>query len=276
MTLLRQLGIETRKTYKHPAFWIGLLALFLLLGMFILVSDLQIARGVRAAQGGVEKDLLSGLAFYNWIGILVYGVIGAVIAAFDYPDRSIQLWLGRGTGRSLLLWARLAAILFFSMLVTCFAVTSLLVLGTLSRFLLFGSVETSNLNLSALLPVILRLFWGALPYLALALLLGVVSRSPMVAAAGTIVYGCVFEMLALQARGRFPAIVRYLPASLSGALQASNSALDRTATSIPLNATLMPATQAFLWIGVIFLVLGMASLIFSSARTWADNAKEPL
>jgi hypothetical protein len=261
MTLLRQLVIETRKTYKHPALWIGLLALFLLLGMFVLVSDLQIARGMRAAQGGIEKDLLSGLAFYNWIGILVYAVIGAVIAAYDYPDRSIQLWLGRGTGRPLLLCARLAAILFFSLLITCFAVASLLVLGSISRFLLFGSVKSSDLNLSALLPVILRLFWGALPYLALALLLGIVSRSPLVAAAGTIVYGCVFEMLALQAGGRFPAIVRYLPASLSEVLQTSNTALDRAATSIPLNATLMTGTQAILWIGVISLTLSTAALI---------------
>jgi hypothetical protein len=261
MTLLRQLGIETRKTYKYPALWIGLLALFLLLGMFILVSHLQITRGVRADRGGIEKDLLSGLAFYNWIGILVYAVIGAVIAAYDYPDRSIQLWLGRGTGRPLLLCARLAVILFFGLLITIFAVTSLLLLGALSRFLLFGSVETSNLNLSALLPVILRLFWSALPYLALALLLGVVSRSPLVAAAGTIVYGCVFEMLALQAGGRFPAIVRYLPTSLSKALQASNTALDRTTAVVPLNATLMPDTQALLWIGVIFIALSTAALI---------------
>jgi hypothetical protein len=261
MTLLRQLGIETRKTYRHPALWIGLLALFLLLGMFILVSHLQIARGVRAAQGGIAKDLLSGLAFYNWIGILVYAVIGAVIAAYDYPDRSIQLWLGRGVGRPGLLGARLTAILFFGLLITCFTVISIVVLGVISRFFLFGSVETSNLNLSALPPVILRLFWSALPYLTLALLLGVVSRSPLAAAAGTIVYGCVFEMLALQAGGRFQAIVRYLPASLSRALQASNAALDRTATSIPLNATLMPGTQATLWIGVIFLALSTAALI---------------
>jgi hypothetical protein len=260
MTLLRQLGIEIRKTHKHPALWIGLLALFLLLGMFILVSHLQIARGVQTDQGGIEKDVLSGLAFYNWIGILVYAVIGAVIATFDYPDRSIQLWLGRGVGRHLLLCARLAAILFFGFLITCFAVTCILALGTLSRVLLFGSVEASNLDRSALLPVILRLFWSGLPYLALALLLGVVSRSPLVAAAGTIVYGCVFEMLAMQAGGRFPAIVRYLPASLSRVLQASNAALDRTA-DLPLNAALMPGAQAFLWIGVIFLALSTAALI---------------
>jgi hypothetical protein len=259
MTLLHLLGIETRKTRKHPALWIGLLALLLLLGLFTLVRHLQIARGVQAVPGGLEKDLLSGLAFYNWTGVLVYAVIGAVIAAFDYPDRSIQLWLGRGVGRPLLLLARLLAMLFFGLLMVCYAVAVLLALGILSRFLLFGVVESSNLDLSALLPVILRLFWSALPYLGLALLLAVVSRSPLLAAAGTIVYGCVFEMLALQADGRFPVIVRYLPASLSQVLQASNVTLDRAA--VPMDVTGMPPQQAFLCIGILFVALSAAALV---------------
>jgi hypothetical protein len=259
MTLLHLLGIETRKTRKHPALWVGLLALLLLLGMFTLVRHLQIVRGVKVDPGGLEKDLLYGLVFYNWTGVLVYAVIGAVIASFDYPDRSIQLWLGRGVGRPLLLLARLSAMLFFGLLMVAYAVAVLLALGILSRFLLFGAVESSNLDLSALPPVILRLFWSALPYLALALLLAVVSRSPLIAAAGTIVYGCFFEMLALQAGGRFPAIVRYLPASLSQVLQASNQALDRAAASA--RATGMPPQQAFLWIGILFVALSAAALI---------------
>jgi hypothetical protein len=261
MTFVRLLGIEIRKTLRHPALWTGLLALFLLLGMFTLVSHLQIARGVRVAQGGLEKDLLSGLAFYNWIAILVYAVIGAVIAGFDYPDRSIQLWLERGVGRPLLLSARLVDMLLFGLLIVCYAVASLLALGALSRLVLFGSVHTSHLDLSALLPVTLHVFWSALPYLALALLLAVVSRSPLVAAAGTMVYGSVFEMLAMQAGGRFTLIVRYLPASLSQVLQTSNAALDRTVPHIPLSPSLITPTQAFLWIGVIFCALSTTSLI---------------
>ena len=261
MMFLRLLYIETRKTLRHPALWTGLAALLILLGMFTLISHLQITRGVRTASGGLERDVLSGLAFYNWIGVLVYAVIGAVLAAFDYPDRSIQLWLTRGVSRPHLLLARLAAILFFGLLVVCFAVASLLALGSVSRLLLFGAVDMSNLNLSALLPVSLHVFWSALPYLALSVLIAIVSRSPLFAAAGTIVYGGVFEMLALQACGRFPVSCRYLPASLSQAVQASNAALDRTAPAVLLKAMPMPEAQAFFLIGLIFFALSTAAML---------------
>ncbi len=199
----------------------------------------------------MEQDLLAGLSFYNWIGVLVYAVIGAVIAAYDYPDRTLQLWLGRGMGRPRLWSAQLVAMMFFGLLAACFTVASLLALGVLSRFVIFGTVESSSLDLSALLPVTLRAFWSGLPYLALALLLAVVSRSPLVAAAGTFVYGCVFERLALQAGGRFPAFVRYLPASLSQVLLASNAVRDRVALPTALQATQVTPLQAFLWIGAL-------------------------
>jgi hypothetical protein len=261
VTLVRMLGIETRKTLRHPALWLGLLALFLLLGMFTVVSHLQIVRGVQTARGGLEQDLLAGLAFYHWTGVLVYAVIGAVIAGYDYPDRSILLWPGRGVGRPQLMSARLAAILLFGLLITCFALASLLILGTFSRLLVFGRVDASRLEVGALLPVMLHVFWSGLPYLALALLLAVASRSPLVAAVGTIAYGCVFEMLAMQAAGRFPALVRYLPANLSQVLQLSNAVLDRAAMGVPLDAARVTPVQAFLWIGMIFFALSTASLL---------------
>ena len=79
-----------------------------------------------------------GLIFYNWIGILVYAIIGAVIAAFDYPDRSIQIYLNRGVPRSTLLSARLVSILFFGLLLSGFTLAALLGLGYLSRLVYFG------------------------------------------------------------------------------------------------------------------------------------------
>lgn len=90
---LRLLAIETRKTLKHPTLWIGLGALVFLLAFIVFINHAQIASGYEPAVGGLERDLLKGLAFFNWIGIMVYAVTASVIAAFDYPDRSIQLWL---------------------------------------------------------------------------------------------------------------------------------------------------------------------------------------
>jgi hypothetical protein len=261
---LRLFAIETRKTLKHPALWLGLAALLFLLATFMLINHLQIANGFRTASGGLEKDLLDGLAFFNWLGILVYAVIGAMIAAFDYMDRSIHLWLTRGVTRLMLLSARLAAILFFALLIVSFTVIAFLGLGVLSRSLFFHAVETSNLNLSALLPVGLRVFWSSLPYLALSVLLGMFSRSPLFAAGGTIVYASVVERFIPALSERVPWLTRYLPGSLSRVLQSRNIALDLSAKPLPMSATLMPELQVVLLIGCIFLLLSIASLVIFS------------
>jgi ABC-type transport system involved in multi-copper enzyme maturation permease subunit len=266
MMFLRLLTIETRKTLKHPALWLGLAALLFLFGIFTLISHLQIANGYRTESGGLEMDLISGLAFFNWIGVLVYAVTASVIAAFDYPDRSIQLWLTRGVTRPILLIARLTVILFFGLAMICFAVAALLGLGALSRTLIFGVVDASDLNWSALLPVILRVFWGAVPYLALTVLFAIVSRSPIFAAGGTIVYGSVLERLAMQASHKFPALVRYLPASWSQVLQTFNAAIDRTSLPLPADPASMPETRAILMIGILFIALTATSLVIFSRQ----------
>ena len=257
---LHLLFIEIRKTLKHPALWLGLGVLVFLLALTILVDHLLLARGPRGASGGLENDLLLGLAFFNWLGILVYAVTGAVIAAFDYPDRSLQLWLTRGVPRALLLSARLTTILFFGWLIVCFAVAAILGLSALSRTLIFGTVDSTNLELTALPLATLRVFWSSLPYLALTVLLAILSRSPLFAAGGTIVYGTVVEQFAPALAERLPWFIHYLPASLAQVLQNGNTAIDRSVAA----AARQPHGQAILLIGLIFLFLSLASLaVFS-------------
>ena len=221
---LRLLGIETRKTLKHPALWIGLGGLVFLLAITTLIEHAQIVASYQPAGGGLEQDLLSGLSFFSWIGILVYAVTASVISAFDYPDRSLQLWLTRGVPRPMLFLSRLTVILFFGLLMVCVAIFAMLGLASISRLLFFGSVDASNLNLTALLPAILRVLWSALPYLALTVLAAVITRSPLFAASGTIVYGTVLENLLAGLSDRFPTLVRYLPSSLAQVLQVNNLA----------------------------------------------------
>jgi len=261
MTILHLFVVEARKTLKHPALWTGLTALLFLLSMFILADHMQAANGYETMTGGLEQDLLSGLAFFQWIGVLVYASAAAVISAFDYPDRSIQLWLTRGVPRSRLFIARSITILFCGLLLVCFTVSVLLGFGALSRLLFFGVVDTSNLNWNALPLVILRLFWSSLPYLALTVLFAVISRSPLFAAGGTIVYGAVLETLALQAADRFPTLARYLPGSLMRVLQIFNETLNRAAPSLPPDAAIMPETRAIFMIGVMF--IGLTAVSFA-------------
>lgn len=261
--LLRLLAIETRKTFKHPALWIGLSALVFLLGFFMFINHIQVAGGYEAASGGLEQDLIEGLGFYSWIGVLVYAVTASIIAAFDYPDRSIQLWLTRGVPRPLLLVARLTAILFFGWLMACFVLIALLGLGSVSRLLFFGVVDTSNLDLSALLPVALRVFWGSVPYLGMTVFLAVVSRSPIFAAGGTIVFRTILEHFAARSY-RFPTLVRHMPATLSHVLQEFNLALDLSAPPLSPASAIMPEARAILLIGVFFIFFCIASFaVFS-------------
>ncbi len=263
---LRLLSIESRKTLKHPALWMGMCGLLFLLGCAILIKHVWILNNHEDGSGGLEKDLLDGLVFFNWFSILVYAVTGAVIAAFDYTDRSIQLWLMRGVTRSVLLSARLAAILLFTFLIVGVTALAVLGLGALSRSGFFGVVETSNLNLAALLPAVLRVFWSSLPYLALSAFLGVISRSPFFAAGGTIVYGSVIEQFIPALSARVPWLTRFLPGSLSHALQSSNSALDLSTRPLSMESIPVPELQVVLLIGGIFLLLSIASLVIFSRQ----------
>jgi hypothetical protein len=261
---LRLLTIETRKTLKHPALWIGLGGLVLLLAFTTLIEHAQIIASYKPAVGGLERDLLSGLSFFSWIGILVYAVTASVISAFDYPDRSLQLWLTRGVPRPMLLLARLTVTLFFGLLMVAFAFAAILGLASISRLIFFGHIDATNLNLNALLPSSLRVFWSALPDLALTMLAAVITRSPLYAAGATIVYGTVLEGLLARLSDRFPILVHYLPASLAQVMQVNNLALDLSAPPLPPDAASMPEVRAVFAIGLIFIALSALSLaIFS-------------
>src|SRR5688500_9186598 len=90
---LRLLAIEIRKTLKNPGLWVGLAGVLFLLACATLFRHVQILHGYANSSGGLEKDLLSGLAIFNQIGILVYAILSVGIAAFEYVDSSIQLLL---------------------------------------------------------------------------------------------------------------------------------------------------------------------------------------
>lgn len=258
----RLLIIETRKTAKHPALWLGLSALTALLAFLILIDHAQIANGYQQ-DAGLAQDVLSGLSYFSWIGLLVYAVAASVIAASDYQDRSIQLWLMRGTARSTFFLARLTTILLFGLLLVIYAVVALVGLAALSRLLFWGGVDAAYMNWSALPLVALRLFWSATPYLGLALFLSVLSRSPWVAAAGVILYGAVAEPFLVRADQYFPALVRYFPAKLAQVLYEFNRTLDLS--TVPSDPS-MSALRAGLVIGLLLALCGSGAFVVFSRQ----------
>jgi ABC-type transport system involved in multi-copper enzyme maturation permease subunit len=260
----RQVSIELRKTVKHPALWIGLTALILSLALFIVIHHSQIKYGFTESGGGLEQDLLEGLSFFNWISGFVYAVIASVIAAYDYPN--LRLWLTRGLPRPILLLARLTVILLFSGLISLFTVLATLGLSAVSRTLFFGSLDVSRLNTAAVLPILLRTFWISLPYLALTVLLAILSRSPIFAGAGMIVYVDVFEKLLMSVSDRYPLLSRLLPGNLSMALQINDYTIDRTASRPIFRPFVVAEPQAILTIGIVFAILCALSFVIFSRQ----------
>jgi ABC-type transport system involved in multi-copper enzyme maturation permease subunit len=261
---LRQVSIEIRKTVKHPALWVGLTALLLLLTLFIVIHHSQIKYGFTESDGGLEQDLLEGLSFFNWIGGFVYAVTASVIAAYDYPN--LRLWLTRGLPRQTLLLARLMVILLFNGSIILFTIFATLVISTLSRSLFFRTVDVSRLNTAALLPIFLRTFWISLPYLALTILFAIVSRSPIFAGGGMIVYADVLERLLMSMSDRYPLLTHLLPGNLSMALQINYYTIDHTGTRPIFHPPLAAEPQAILIIGILFAVLCAFSFVIFSRQ----------
>ena len=266
---LHLLTIETRKLLKHPALWVELGLLVFIFAIYFVFRYAVIAEAVRNGlvnTRGLELDLQIGLALFGMLNILFYASVAAIISAYDYPDRSIQMWLTRGVSRSLLLLARLALILIVGFLLTVFVVIGILGLAMLSRSIFLGGFTTENLNWANLLPMIIRIYAASIPYMSMTVLFGVISRSPLFAAGGTLVYATVVEKLLEGWSDDYPALIQFIPSHLSQLLHFNKYTLDHTARPMILGGAYLSEPQVFLTIVVILLVLGMLSLFIFSRQ----------
>lgn len=250
--LLRLISIETRKTFGHPFFGPGFGALALLLGLIVFFNQAQMAAGYQTQTGGY-RDFLNSL---HWVNLLAYAAVGAVIAAWDYPERGIQVWLARGVPRFPLLSARLVVIVSTGLLVALFAVLVSALTAVLSVRIFFNELSVPALPAGDLAVMSLRLFWASLPYLALTALIGVVTRSPLYAAGGAILYSYVFETTLASLRGRYE-ILQFLPGQLAPLLLNGPAAGGGGGLTEP---------QAIAATGLIALALGGLALLWFSRQ----------
>lgn len=253
--LLRLISIETRKTLAHPAFGPGFGALAFLLGLIVFLNQAQMAAGYGWLIGGY-KDLFNSI---HWVNLLAYAAGAAVITAWDYPERGIQVWLARGLPRSPLLIARLAVVFGFGLLVVLFAVAVSATTAVLSVRVFFNELTPPALDAGDLARMALRLFWASLPYLALGILIGVVTRSPLYAAGGAILYSYVFETTLTNLRGRYE-FLQYLPGQLAQSLIYGPSSVEMAATAGGVSG--LTELQAAAVIGMITLALSCLALLW--------------
>jgi hypothetical protein len=268
---LRLLDIETRKLLKHPLMWLELAGLIGIFALYFAVRYALMTSAVRDGlvnTRGLETDLQIGLGLFSFLSILFYAATAAMISAYDYPERGVQTWLVHGVPRLQLILARLMITLTFGFVLVVIAAFASLGLGALSRTVFLGSYSAQNLDWTQVLPAILRLFAGSIPYLALTVLLAVASRSPLFAAGGALAFRTVIENLLLHLSDRFPNLIRFLPAQLAFVLEFYTYPIDRTAKVMTLGDHFLTEPQALLGIGVIPLVFGALSLIIFSQQDW--------
>ena len=101
---LRLLAIETRKLLKNPALGVEVSILAFIFAAYFIIRYVTIADAVRNGlvnTRGLELDLQVGLGLFGNLSVLFYAATAAIISAYDYPDRSIQMWLVRGAPRAL-------------------------------------------------------------------------------------------------------------------------------------------------------------------------------
>jgi len=268
---LRLLSIEVRKLLKHPILWLEFAGLVLIMAAYFAARYALIANSVRNGlvnTRGLETDLQIGLGLFSFMSILFYASTAALISAYDYPELGIQMWLTRGVPRSLLMLARLAVTLLFGLLLVSFAVFTILGVATVARTVFLGGYTAKDLNWAQLLPAILRVFWASLPYQAMTVLFAVISRSPLFAAGGTLVFRTVLENLLANLADRFPALIHLLPSRLGYSLQFNVYQLDRTAKAMSLDKQFLTEPQAMLVIGALFILMSGISLIIFSRQDW--------
>ncbi len=259
--------IELHKIRKHPAVWIQAGVLLIIFSAFFLIrySPIgEIAKEGTANSNGLEKDLTSVIVFFNLIEVLFYATIAALIVAYDYQDRSIQMWLMRGVPRTNLLLTRLITLILFTLLFIIFWFGLVLILGTTSRFLFLGNINIENMNWGQLPLAILRIFAGALPYVFLTALLSIISRSPIFAAAGTFIFRSVIESLLGRLGDNYPIIIKFLPSQMASVLQLKTLSLDLTAPPINIASIYNSELQIVIAIGLIVVIFtGLSLLVFS-------------
>jgi ABC-type transport system involved in multi-copper enzyme maturation permease subunit len=176
--------------------------------------------------GALEQALGFGSA--GGLGGVLMIVLASALMTQSYQWRTLHFWLGRGAPRGTFLLARffslvLPALLFAAAALIAGAISSLLIAWVGGRPVFGGP------HLPHTLLAVLRTAYTLLPYAALALLLGVATRSTAAAVGigiGWILLGetVLAQMLGLIG-GMAGAAAKLLPSSMAMSLMRANSSM---------------------------------------------------
>jgi len=264
------LRMESDKVYRRKLLWIGLVIAILPM-VIAFIALFHISQSASLAKYWIwPGGLTSALAFadgfspgYGYSAYLLAVVVG-VVTAQEYSWRTMQLWLSHGIPRPLLLLAKFT----LSLVTVLLVVLAFLLVGGVTSLLfayqLHGSIDNSHFDIVQMFLSYLRTCYGILPYIGLTFLLVVVSRSAVVALAGTILFMLAVELpltLLLPLLGaNYAHIAQYLPAGLAQAMNEQNYSVAHLAMPTYISAGHPSPPIAAICIAVYTLVLFGISL----------------
>jgi ABC-type transport system involved in multi-copper enzyme maturation permease subunit len=225
------LHMESYKFFRRRMLWLGL-GIALLPGLIFFCVAFYAARHVIAGAyltwpGGIAEMLAYANGFSGGTGYAVYllAIVVGLLTTREYSCRTMQLWLGSGVPRPLLLAAKFVIALAATLCVSLGFLLAGAVVSLIFTYQLHGAISVSASDIALALLSSLRTAYAMLPYVALALLCSIIFRSP--AAVGVVpLFMLAVELplsFILPALGpNFAHAARYLPSGLAQTMSMQN------------------------------------------------------
>ncbi len=276
---LQMVRVEHQKLIRRKILWIELAivaaaAILLPLLMYAATQSEGNSNLTVTTDGPIEEmiawpsalQLGIGMATGSGFGGLLIIILISTLTAQEYGWRTMQLWLGQGVSRPVLLLAKFTAVL----LPTLLLVITPFVAGALATAIftkqLNGSLPLADVNWWQVTLSILRTAYTLLPYAAFTFFLAIISRSTVVAVGIGLTYNLLLESLLVQltmmAGGTWAKIGQYLPMGLSNSLVAANRVTDSANSLIPQIEGVAPETAVIGIALYTIIFVGLALLVF--------------
>lgn len=224
--LLKLWAIENRKIYRRLAIWV---ILFLFAGMagtaYLLLGFTPSTQGSVLLPEALNHSRVLSLTIGSSLGGLFFVVLVGMSTAQEYNWGTFNLLLTRGVPRPALLAVKFLVLLFPALLIALVPQIGAALVSLAFTASLRGSLGAlGQVNWGLALESIGLATYTLLPYGALAFLIAILTRSPIIAIAGGAGFGMIGEgillRLLLHLGGGFEQIVFYSPFGLSQGLLA--------------------------------------------------------
>jgi ABC-type transport system involved in multi-copper enzyme maturation permease subunit len=264
--------LEMDKIFKRAIFWIELAVLA---AIIIIIDSVEYI--ISQVSGPAGQSLI---ATFTWprglesvsqfagahsLGGLLLVILLSAVTAQEYSWRTYHLWLGRGVSRLTLLAAKCVVALIATLLVVVTAVIVGSITTGILTLVIKGSLPFQQVNFGYFFSNILIIYYSLLPYVALAFLLSILSRSVALSISVGLVFillveGTVYTVLSLLNKTAAN-IVQYLPIGLEATLQNATQTTSTTQT-----ATIAVFPYPPVWVAIVCIALYV--LVFVGLAFW--------